>query len=93
MADLPEYTLERADPFKVCSLDLFGPLLTRGIGGYRRKTFKVWGVLYACLASKAVAIWASAGYDMENFLLQTCLHLCNSPTSHLRPRNAVSASC
>ena len=69
MGDLPPFSLEQADPFKVCSLDLFGPLMARGVGGHTRKSFKVWGVLYACLASKAVAVWASLGYDTDNFLL------------------------
>ena len=69
MGELPPFTLEQADPFKVCSVDLFGPLLTRGLGGHARKTFKTWGVLYACLASKAIAIWGAAVYDTDNFLL------------------------
>ena len=69
MGELPPFSLDQADPFKVCSVDLFGPLLARGVGGHARKTFKVWGVLYACLASKAIAIWASPGYDTDSYFL------------------------
>ena len=69
MAELPEFTLEQSDPFKVCSLDMFGPLMAKGVGGHARKTFKVWGVLYSCLVSKAVSIWAIPGYDADSFWL------------------------
>ena len=69
MGDLPAFTLEKANPFRICSVDLFGPLVSRGLGGYGRKTFKCWGVIFACLASKAVAIWAAPSYDTDSFTM------------------------
>ena len=50
-------------------MDLFGPFLAKGLGGFGRKQFKVWGVLYSCLSMKAVAIWAAPGYDTASFNL------------------------
>ena len=69
MGDLPEQTLEQTDPFRVCSLDLFGPLMAKGMGADSRKQFKVWGALYACLGTKAVSLWACPGYDTDSFHL------------------------
>ena len=56
MGDIPDEYLKAAAPFSAVSLDLFGPMTIRGMGGASRKTQKVWGVVYACMATKAVAI-------------------------------------
>ena len=69
MGDMPDYTIDKADPFTAVALDLFGPLWAKGIGGYGRKTFKVWGVLFVCLSTKAVSIWAAPSYSTRDFLL------------------------
>ena len=55
-------------PFEICSLDLFGPLLAKGMGGYARKSFKTWGVLFTCTSSRAISIWLAAGYSSLDFL-------------------------
>ena len=68
MSDIPEQYLKAAAPFTVVSLDLFGPMTVRGMGGASRKTQKVWGVVYSCLATKAIAIWTCPGYDAHSFL-------------------------
>ena len=33
-----------------------------------RRSFKVWGLLYTCLSTKSVAIWACPGYSTDAFL-------------------------
>ena len=67
--DLLQEAMMEMDPFGAVSLDLFGPLIVKGLGGQCRKTFKVWGVLYVCLTTKATAIWMATGYDTASFLL------------------------
>ena len=69
MAKLPPQVMEKASPFTSVVLDLFGPLMTKGIGGHVRKVFKTWGVVFACLGTKAVSIWLAAGYSAEAFLV------------------------
>ena len=70
MGDLPDFTIEKADPFTAVAVDLFGPLWSKGVGGHARKVFKTRGVLFLCLATKAVSIWASLSYSTKDFL--TC---------------------
>ena len=67
MGDIPRHFLKAAPPFNVVAIDLFGPIVTKGIGNSRVKV-KVWGSLYSCLATKAVAVWAVTGYDAKSFL-------------------------
>ena len=43
--------------------------MVKGIGCQVRKTFKMWGVLFTCLGSKAVAMWLAAGYDTKSFMI------------------------
>ena len=69
MGDLPDFRIDRADPFTVIAVDLFGPLWAKGLGGHARKTFKVWGVLFVCLATKAVSIWTALSYSTKDFML------------------------
>ena len=70
MGDIPDDNLQMNSPFTVMCLDLFGPMIVKGIGGDKRKQFKAWGVVFSCLSSKAVAIWLAAGYSKDDFL--TC---------------------
>ena len=48
-------------------MDFFEPFpikdMVRG-----RRTLKCWGVVYTCLASRAVALYACTGYDADSFL-------------------------
>ena len=67
MGDIPSEVTEVSVPFSHISLDLFGPIIVRGIGN-RRVSVKVWGALYACLSTKAIAVWAVTGYDAAHFL-------------------------
>ena len=65
---LPPQVAEIAPPFSHLALDLFGPLLVKGLGGHARKCFKAWGVLFVCLGCKAVAIWLSPSYAAKDFM-------------------------
>ena len=42
MGKLPKEVLQPASPFTTVALDLFGPLVTKGLGGHNRKSFKTW---------------------------------------------------
>ena len=75
MGELPDYTLDKADPFTAVAVDLFGPLWAKGVGGHGRKLFKVWGTLFVCLATKAVSIWAALSYSTKDFLLCFTKHV------------------
>ena len=68
MGRLPEDILEVSPPFTCTALDLFGPYCCRGMEGGARKTMLVWGVIFACIRTKAVCILACTGYDTESFL-------------------------
>ena len=68
MAEVPRDYLRIAPAFSVVSLDMFGPYEVKGVGGHVRKMTKCWGLLYTCLASKAIAVWACPGYDTQTFL-------------------------
>ena len=50
MADLPKERLVSAPPFTYCGVDLFGPCFIKD----GRKELKRYGVLFTCLASRAV---------------------------------------
>ena len=83
MADLPPETLQQCEPFQAAGVDLFGPLSVKGIGGQQRKTFKVWGVMFVCLATKAVAIWLAGGYDTASYMLAHQKQIAVYGTPHL----------
>ena len=67
MADLPSDHLAASAPFQIASLDMFGPFWAKDVAKSRR-AFKCWGVLYFCLNTKAVAIFASPGYSTGVFI-------------------------
>ena len=69
MGKLPPEVFSPAPPFTAVCLDLFGPLLAKGEGPQVRKTFKVWGVLFVCLGSKAVSMWLAPSYSAKSFML------------------------
>ena len=69
MGKLSPHVANQAPPFSAVSLDLFGPLLATGVGGHGRKVFKTWGLLFSCLATKAVSLWLAAGYSKKDFMI------------------------
>ena len=64
MADLPEDRLEPAPPFSYCAVDYFGPLLIKE----GRKELKRYGVLFTCMASRAVHIEIACSLETDAFI-------------------------
>ena len=50
MSDLPEDRLESTPPFTYCAVDYFGPFIVKD----GRKELKRYGVLFTCMASRAM---------------------------------------
>jgi hypothetical protein len=67
MAILPDCKVTSAAPFINTSLDLFGPFKIKDVAKGRR-SFKCWGVVFACLSTKATCIMACLGYDAKTFV-------------------------
>merc|ERR1711867_182478 len=86
MGPVPDVVGAQCAPFTEVAVDLFGPLLARGLGGHVRKTFKTWGVLFVCLGSRAVSIWLSPSYSCRDFLL--CLQ--RQISIYGKPRSVLS---
>ena len=67
MSDLPNERTKRAHPFEYTTLDLFGPFEVRDSVKKRTKK-KVWGVVYCCMASRAVHADLVDDLSSESFL-------------------------
>jgi len=67
MSDLPQERTSRANPFEYTTLDLFGPFEVRD-GVKKRVKKKVWGVVYCCMASRAVHADLVDDQSSESFL-------------------------
>ena len=67
MSDLPSVRTGPAAPFEYTTLDLFGPYTVRD--GVRRRTKKkVWGVVFSCMASRAIHADLVEDLSTEGFL-------------------------
>jgi hypothetical protein len=64
MADLPEDRLEPAPPFSYSAVDYFGPFLIKE----GRKQVKRYGVLFTCMASRAIHIETSNTLDTDSYI-------------------------
>lgn len=64
MADLPKQRLTEAPPFTYCGVDYFGPCLIKE----GRKVLKRYGVLFTCLASRAIHIETANSLETDSFL-------------------------
>ena len=64
MATLPEDRVEPAEPFSYCAVDLFGPFLIKE----GRKELKRYGVLFTCMACRAVHIEAANSLSTDSFI-------------------------
>ena len=69
MGSLPEGQVKPSAPFLATCLDLFGPIICRGLGGGIRKPMKAYGVVFCCLSTRAMKILATTGYSTEQFLV------------------------
>ncbi|XP_038055961.1 uncharacterized protein LOC119727951 [Patiria miniata] len=64
MADLPEDRLEPAPPFTNCGVDFFGPWYIKE----GRKELKRYGVLFTCMATRAIHIETAASLSSDSFI-------------------------
>ncbi|XP_022777858.1 uncharacterized protein LOC111319323 [Stylophora pistillata] len=81
MADLPEDRLEPAPPFTNCAVDYFGPFIIK----QGRKEIKRYGVLFTCLASRAVHLETSSTLETDAFINALRRFICRrGPIRQLR---------
>ena len=64
MADLPSDRLEPSPPFTFCAVDLFGPWYIKE----GRKELKRYGVLFTCLACRAIHVETSNSLSTDSFI-------------------------
>lgn len=64
MADLPRERITPSPPFTYCGVDYFGPFLIK----QGRKEVKRYGVLFTCLASRAVHIETADSLKTDSFV-------------------------
>ncbi|XP_077949972.1 uncharacterized protein LOC144389412 [Gasterosteus aculeatus] len=67
MSDLPQERTSRASPFENATLDLFGPFEVKD-AVKRRTSKKVWGIVFCCMASRAVHADLTDDQSAESFL-------------------------
>ena len=65
MADLPHDRLKEESPFTHCGVNIYGPFLIRE----GRNTFKRYGALFTCLASRSIHIKMIKIMDTDSFIL------------------------
>ena len=64
LADLPEDRVEPAPPFTYSAVDYFGPFLIKE----GRKEVKRYGVLFTCMASRAIHLESANTLDTDSFI-------------------------
>ncbi|XP_032230569.1 uncharacterized protein LOC116614082 [Nematostella vectensis] len=64
MLDLPEDRVESAPPFTYCGCDLFDPFTINE----KRKTLERYGVIFTCMASRAIHIEVANPLETDSFL-------------------------
>jgi len=64
MSDLPEDRLESTPPFTYCAVDYFGPFVVKE----SRKELKRYGVLFTCMASRAIHLEIANSLETDSFI-------------------------
>ncbi len=64
MADLPTDRVEPSPPFSYCAVDYFGPFLIKE----GRRELKRYGVLFTCMACRAIHIETAASLSTDSFI-------------------------
>ncbi len=64
MSDLPEDRMIAAAPFTYCAVDYFGPFMIR----IKRSDVPRYGVLFTCLASRAIHLEVAESLDTDAFI-------------------------
>ena len=64
MSDLPEDRLHQVPPFTYCAVDYFGPWIIKE----KRKELKRYGVLFTCMASRAIHLEAAHSLETDSFI-------------------------
>ena len=64
MSDLPEDRLHQAPPFTYCAVDYFGPWIIKETG----KELKRYGVLFTCMASRAIHLEVAHSLETDSFI-------------------------
>lgn len=64
MADLPTDRVQPAPPFTYAGVDCFGPFVIKE----KRKEIKQYGVLFTCMASRAIHIEVVNNMDADSFI-------------------------
>ena len=67
MADIPAHQLYPCPPFSYVSLDFAGPYMVKAMGNSRTQ-LKVWGLVVVCQNTRAIKMYATAGYGTDDFL-------------------------
>ena len=66
MSDIPEHQLQPCPPFSFVSLDFAGPYQVKAMGN-SRTTLKVWALVIICQNTRAIKVYATAGYSTDEF--------------------------
>ena len=81
MADLPLDQSDPAPPFTFSAVDYFGPWLIKE----GRREVKRYGVLFTCMASRAVHLERANSLDTSSFINALCRFICRrGPVRQLR---------
>ena len=81
MAELPDDRVEPAPPFSNCAVDYFGPLIIKE----GRKELKRYGVLFTCMASRAIHLEVGATLETDSFINTLRRFICRrGPIRQLR---------
>ena len=67
MADIPAHQLKPCPPFTYISLDFAGPYKVKAMGNSRAYV-KSWGLVIVCQNTRAIRMYATAGYSTDDFL-------------------------